>query len=273
MLIENSRHPKKFWSTIKEVFPSQPLNCSGCSFQIDDKPTTDNKHVANAFGSFFSSIVYNLKEKCFPLVNFVWRYRDSSCARNDLTFNFKPVTEQLVEKKLKQLKRSKAAGIDNIPPGILKDCSSVVRKPLAHIINMSLFTGEIPKEWKEAKVIPIHKKGSTNDFDNYRPISVLPAITKIAERMVHEQFMDYLESNNLINDSQFGFRQKRSTQLAVTLFLDNVRAKMDKGLLTGAVFIDLSKYGVPLQSTDLPTTCSIGHKLSTTTILCPRNSN
>jgi hypothetical protein len=59
--------------------------------------------------------------------------------------------------------------------------------------------------------------------------------------MVHEQFMDYLESNNLINDSQFGFRQKRSTQLAVTLFLDNVRAKMDKGLLTGAVFIDLSK--------------------------------
>ena len=178
-----------------------------------------------------------------------------------------------MEKKLKQLKRSKAAGIDNIPPGILKDCSSVVRKPLAHIINMSLFTGEIPKEWKEAKVIPIHKKGSTNDFDNYRPISVLPAITKIAERMVHEQFMDYLESNNLINDSQFGFRQKRSTQLAVTLFLDNVRAKMDKGLLTGAVFIDLSKYGVPLQSTDLPTTCSIGHKLSTTTILCPRNSN
>ena len=59
--------------------------------------------------------------------------------------------------------------------------------------------------------------------------------------MVHEQFMDYLESNNLINDSQFGFRQKRYTQLAVTLFLDNVRAKMDKGLLTGAVFIDLSK--------------------------------
>jgi hypothetical protein len=51
-----------------------------------------------------------------------------------------------VEKKLKQLKRSKAAGSDNIPPGILKDCSSVVRKPLAHIINMSLFTGEIPKE-------------------------------------------------------------------------------------------------------------------------------
>jgi hypothetical protein len=100
-----------------------------------------------------------------------------------LTFNFKPVTEQLVEKKLKQLKRSKAAGIDNIPPGILKDCSSVVRKPLAHIINMSLFTGEIPKEWKEAKVIPINKKGSTNDFDNYRPISVLPAITKIAGRI------------------------------------------------------------------------------------------
>lgn len=146
LLIENSRNPKKFWSTIKEVFPSQPLNCSGCSFQIDDKPTTDNKHVANAFGSFFSSIVYNLKGKCFLLVYFVWRYRDSSCARNDLTFNFKPVTEQLVEKKLKQLESSKAAGIDNIPPGILiQGLFICCKKAFSHIINMSLFAGEMER--------------------------------------------------------------------------------------------------------------------------------
>lgn len=241
LLSENSRNPKKFWSTIKDIFPSQPLNCTGRSFQINGEVITDNKCIANAFGSFFSSIIHKLKEQCLPLVNFAWRYRKSSCARNSLTFNFNPVTEQHVEKKLKQLKRSKAAGIDNIPPGILKDCSSVVRKPLAHIINMSLITGEIPQEWKEAKVVPVHKKGPTNDFDNYRPISVLPVISKIMERIVHEQFMDYLESNNLINDSQFGFRQKRSTQLAVTLLLDKVRANMDKGLLTGVVFIDLSK--------------------------------
>lgn len=60
-----------------------------------------------------------------------------------------------MEKKLNQLKRSKAAGIDNIPPGILKDCSSVVKEPLAHIINMSLYTGEIPSDWKVAKVVPV----------------------------------------------------------------------------------------------------------------------
>lgn len=61
------------------------------------------------------------------------------------------------------------------------------------------------------------------------------------ERIVHDQLMNYLETNHLINDSQFGFRPKRSTQLAVTLLLDKVRANMDKGLLTGMVFIDLSK--------------------------------
>ena len=108
-----------------------------------------------------------------------------------MSFQFKPVTEHHIEKKLNQLKQSKAAGIDNIPPGILKVCSSVVNKPLAHIVNMSLCTGVIPSEWKVAKAIPVHKKGSINDFNNYRPISILPAVTKVMERIVHDQLMNY----------------------------------------------------------------------------------
>ena len=97
---------------------------------------------------------------------------------------------QTVERKLNQLKRKKAAGLDNIPPGILKDCSSVLKNPLTYIINLSLYTGEIPSEWKVAKVIPIHKKGSLDAFDNYHPISVLPSASKILEKIVHEQLMD-----------------------------------------------------------------------------------
>ena len=73
----------------------------------------------------------------------------------------------------------------------------MIGKPLAHIFNMSLYSGKIPSEWKQAKVVPIHEKGSINNLDNYRTISVLPVVSKIVGRIVHDQLMEFLESNKL----------------------------------------------------------------------------
>lgn len=78
-------------------------------------------------------------------------------------------------------------------------------------------------------------------MDNYRPISISPAISKILERVVYDQLSGYLESNDLITSSQFGFRRRFNTELAATLFKDRILLAMDQGKLTGAVFIDLQK--------------------------------
>ena len=78
-------------------------------------------------------------------------------------------------------------------------------------------------------------------MDNYRPIAVLPVISKVFERVVHNQLYDYLEANDMLSERQFGFRNKSSTQHAVTLSTDFIRTNMDNGLMTGAVFIDLRK--------------------------------
>ena len=78
-------------------------------------------------------------------------------------------------------------------------------------------------------------------METYRPILVLPVLSKVVERIVHQQLYDYLEKNKLLYRRQFGFRKGSSTQHAVTLFSESIRKKMDKGLKTGAVFIDLSK--------------------------------
>jgi retron-type reverse transcriptase len=78
-------------------------------------------------------------------------------------------------------------------------------------------------------------------LDNYRPISILPVLSKVFERVVHRQLYAYLEENNLLSKNQFGFRTKSSTQHAVTKFSDSIRQNMDKGLMTGAIFIDLRK--------------------------------
>lgn len=124
---------------------------------------------------------------------------------------------------------------------MLKDCRAHIYQPLGHIINLSLHSSKVPSMWKIAKAIPIHKKGAHNDPENYRPISVLPVLSKVLERAVHQQLSAFLREQNLLTKYQFGYRSNRSTNLAATLFLDDIRREVDVGNMVGAVFIDLSK--------------------------------
>ena len=98
----------------------------------------------------------------------------------------------------------------------------------------------VPCRLKIAKVLPLLKSGPKNLMDNYRPISILPVISKILERVIYDQLWGYLETNDLITTSQFGFR-RYNTELAVAILTDMIRLAMDQGKLIGAVFIDLQK--------------------------------
>ena len=112
---------------------------------------------------------------------------------------------------------------------------------MAHIINLSLMTSTVPSIWKAAKVNPIYKSGNVDLVENYRPISILPTLSKLLERTVHDQLYSFLEDNKLLSDCQFGFRKRRSTKLAATLLCDSVRKGFEGGLLVGCLFLDLSK--------------------------------
>ena len=87
----------------------------------------------------------------------------------------------------------------------------------------------------------LFKYDDKNNTDNHRPISVLPALSKLLEKAVHNQLSQYLEENNLLNIFQFGYREKRSTQLATTLLVDEIREAAEKSQLIGTLFLDLSK--------------------------------
>ena len=106
---------------------------------------------------------------------------------------------------------------------------------------MSLEQGIVPDDFKDAKVIPVFKSGKSEDLDNYRPISVLPIISKILERAVQEQLYVYLTTHQLLNPYQCGFRRFHSTETAAISLTDTIRRNIDQKLLTGAVFVDLRK--------------------------------
>ena len=119
------------------------------------------------------------------LRDFVWSKPAEAILQNQVPesqFTFKPVKELEIFKELKNLKRKKASGPDNFPPGLLKDAALVLTKPLTFIINLSLKTGVVPSEWKVAKVIPLYKSGSLAEIDNNRPISILRILSKILKK-------------------------------------------------------------------------------------------
>ena len=151
------------------------------------------------------------------------------------------INESLVVKTLQGLKASKASGLDNISPRMLKDAAVVVAKPLTRIVIESLSQGTVPSEWKYAKITPLYKKGMSTDMDNYRPISVLPVASKVLERVVHHQLHSFLSEHKLLSPFQCGFRRNHSTEFAAVAFSDYIPRGMDLGLLTRALFIDLRK--------------------------------
>ena len=123
----------------------------------------------------------------------------------------------------------------------MKDAAIHIAKPIAFIINLTISNGSIPYEWKTAKVTPIHKSDSKDDTNNYRPISVLPLLSKLMERAVQVQLVDFVTKNRVLSIHQSGFRKQHSTQTSITYLTDYILERMDNQHMTGAVFIDLSK--------------------------------
>ena len=107
--------------------------------------------------------------------------------------------------------------------------------------NQSFTVGIIPSKLKIAKIIPIHKKGDLNDINNYRPISLLPAFSKLLEKIVCKQLISFLTTENLLYRHQYGFRSKHATIHPITLLLNNIASADDRNEKTLATFLDLSK--------------------------------
>ena len=124
---------------------------------------------------------------------------------------------------------------------MFEDAAVALSGPLSFIINLSLESCSVPKAWKIAKVIAQHKGGDRDDMTNYRPISILPVISKVMERAVHEQLTKYLEENKILSKTQFVYRKGKSTELATLFLTDEISKEIDNGKMVGALFIDLSK--------------------------------
>ena len=118
--------------------------------------------------------------------------------------------------------------------------------PLKHIFNLSLLNGVFPDSMKIARVIPLFKSGNTKEFSNYRPISLLPQFSKILEKIYHSRLMAFIDSNQVLYKSQYGFRKQMSTSLAIIELVEEITNSLDNHEATVGVFIDLKRHSTRL---------------------------
>ena len=239
-LIERSENDHNaFWKTLKKILPGEKKTASP-NICVQGTMSSDKKLIANAFNGFFINTAARLCESVRSSCGTAASSHQPGPCRYP-PFKFEDVSEEFVSAQLRGLKAGKAVGCDNIPARLLVDSATTVAKPLTKIINYSLRHGEVPREWKSARVIPLFKKGKADDMDNYRPISILPAISKVLERVVHHQLLTHLQRHNILSPYQSGFRKRHSTEWAAMCFADSICRNIDMGMMAGAVFIDLRK--------------------------------
>ncbi len=156
-------------------------------------------------------------------------------------FRPQPVDTNTVILAVKDLKQTNSVGSDDIQLKFVKDALYIIAFYLTCIINTSLVTGVFPTAWKHAIVVPVYKNGDAENVNNYRPISLLPIISKILEKIVASQLMYYLEKKNLLSNNQHGFRPKLSTETALTVVTDEIYSNMEHKKISLLTLCDLLK--------------------------------
>ena len=205
---------------------------------IDGKLCIDSNLLANYLNDYFSSIGKKLVNKlATPQKQFSEFLGSPIC--NSMFLNPTSVTE--IKKIISKMQPKNSTGIDEIPISVVKSSSDYIFFGLCHIFNLSLSQGRFIIDFKKAKVIPVHKKGQKTNVNNYRPISLLPVLSKILEKIVYNRLYSFLSPSNFFYDLQFGFRKNHSTSHAATVMVENITKSFEDKEYTLGVFLDLSK--------------------------------
>ena len=168
-------------------------------------------------------------------------YRDFMIGQHQCNMSyFEPVSSDDIDSYIKSLSSNKAI-TDHIPLKVFKAISPILLHCITHVVNLSLSSGKMPDIFKVANVTPIHKGDDPSDANNYRPISILPIVSKCIEHCVNEQLTNYFESNNILTDNQFGFRKNHSTTYLTLDLFDKIFNSKSKKNTPAIIFLDIKK--------------------------------
>jgi hypothetical protein len=216
--------------------------------QIEGKTTTHYQTIAEEFNNDYISVADNITNN-----NSITNTTDDLNKINPLNYLYstfkqpftnialKNVTTYEIEKIIQELKSKNSSGYDEIMAKILNVCSPFIISPLTYISNRMLTTGTFPDGLKFSEIKPVYKNGEKTLIYNFRPISLLPALSKIFEKIIYKRLNYHLTLNNILVKEQFGFRCDTSTEIAIYTLFNNVLSSQKEKKIVGGLFCDLKK--------------------------------
>ena len=226
---------KATWKVINSLI--KPIKSrNSLKLDIDGVVTDDPVILTKSINDHFVSIAPSLASN-IPTVN---SDPISYMNHNQHSFVYLPCTDEEITKIIRNLKNKKGS-LEEIPVSILKMITDLISPILSELFNKSVDSCTFPELLKIAKIIPIFKSGSKTDMNNYRPISLLPTISKIFEKLIHKRVSSFLKKFDLLYPDQYGFQSKKSTTDAILKFTDQCHDALNSRRSLISVYIDFSK--------------------------------
>ena len=218
------------WKITGEVMGKQKTSL----LPIPSQCTTDQQ-AADKCNTFYKEKVLKLRQDVNSQPIFKKKNLDIPM------FSFHSVGTSIVRNALKKIKSKPACGVDKIPIIVYKSAQEALLLPLVHVVNLILKTGVWPEEWKQAIVTPTLKAGKpSSEVGSYRPVVNLCSVSKVVERIMHDQLVAYLDEHKLIPHQQHGFRCGRGVETALTALMSRVAEAQDRGFKVGLAAYDFS---------------------------------
>ena len=216
----------------------KPSDFSISQLNVNGKIVDDPEAITNNFNNFFANVGPET-EKSVPKVP---NLSPTMYLKNRNQFNFiiAHISEQEILDIINSL-ANKSTGPASIHLKLLIIAADLIVVPLCRIINLSFSCGVFPDVLKVAKVIPLHKGGSTEEVNNFRPISLLSIFDKIIEKLMHKRLYHFLEVHKILYENQFGFRRNNSTAHSLIEITEKIKESIDGGKYGCGIFIDLKK--------------------------------
>ena len=246
----NKRNMSAIWRHMKGLCPSKQVKAPSMMMLTEDEIVTDTKRIADGLNKYFTKV----SQRYMPtqktgldhdsieiITNFV-----NSKVQKHAHFSIPSVSTEFVKKQIESMSSSKATGLDGFSIKILQlsapaTIASVKKICNLSLCNLSIATQTFPDKWKEARVAPLHKRGREDQCSNYRPVSVLPVLSRFLEKHVFVHLYDFLQEHELLVNNQYGFRKYQPCQTALLLLTENIYKAISEGKYVGLLQLDLSK--------------------------------
>ena len=246
---------KQFWKVVKPFISNKTNTDHNDIILIEDsEQIRDRQKVATKLNEFFTDIIFiSTGKQVIPLqetnheeaiLDIIIKYENHISISNikrsnpESRFSFELTSTNEVEALIREIKTNKPMGIDTIPPKILVLLKESIFEPVKNIINQMVLEGCFPGQAKISSITPAYKRGERTLKTNYRPISILPAVSKLLEKFMFKQMSNYFEK--LFSEYLSGFRRGYGCQHVLMRLIENWKLALDNKKIIAALSMDFS---------------------------------